>query len=84
MTFIFSTKVWNKYYASPESKRDYNFNNLFGIYPHVCILANYFSDSKIFYYDQPLVIVGEGLIDWSNETNNNYWMSDLVLIHKKV
>lgn len=82
MTGIFRKNVWD---SVDKSTMELNgFNTLDSTYPHCKIYARGFINRKAYYCEMPLIVVGEGVREWSTDKDTPFWKSSLPVIYFNV
>jgi hypothetical protein len=68
MASIFKVSIWK---STVEAELD-NFmtSNFKGFYPHVFIFAKGFMNTKAIYMNNEILVAGDGVRDWANETES--------------
>ncbi len=79
MTGIFRRSLWDG--VDKQNIRWDSFNTVESIYPHCFIYAKAFLGKPAFYCGEPLITVGEGKREWTDECGINFWETSLPLIY---
>jgi glycosyltransferase involved in cell wall biosynthesis len=78
MVNIFRTDIW-KSFVIDNNKLD-GFTNIYNIYPHVVIFANRFLRLKALHVYSKILIVGEGVREWSTDYGDSFWDSSFPIM----